>query len=144
MDPVTKILASHAAPARLGEKLSAQKALFQRVRQYLPPPLDSQLKAAVLQEQTLSLFVTSPVWASRLRYLIPQLQRQLRENGLSVDRLRTRILPGGAAEPAKPKLKRRLKLSRKSGDLLRQTAASIDDRQLRDAMLRLSSHGDGD
>ncbi|MCU7922769.1 MAG: DUF721 domain-containing protein [Candidatus Thiodiazotropha sp. (ex Dulcina madagascariensis)] len=144
MDPVSKIVASHATPARLGKQLSAQKALFQRVRQYLPPPLDSQLKAAVMQEQTLSLFVSSPVWASRLRYLIPQLHRQLRESGLRVERLRTRILPDERAGAAKPTLKRRLKLSRESGELLRRTAASISDRQLRDAMLRLSSHCDSD
>ncbi|MCU7858384.1 MAG: DUF721 domain-containing protein, partial [Candidatus Thiodiazotropha sp. (ex Lucinoma kastoroae)] len=108
----------------------------------LPMPLDTQLKAAVLQDGTLSLFVISPVWASRFRYLLPQLQRQLRENGVTVDRLRTRILPSDTAKPIRAIQKQRIKLSRESSKQLRQAAASIDDQPLRDAILRLSQHSE--
>ncbi|MCU7805497.1 MAG: DUF721 domain-containing protein [Candidatus Thiodiazotropha sp. (ex Lucinoma borealis)] len=126
----------------LGKRLSAQKALYQQIKRYLPMPLDAQLKAAVLQDGTLSLFVISPVWASRFRYLLPQLQRQLRENGVTVDRLRTRILPSDTAKPIRTMQKQRIKLSRESSKQLRQAAASIDDQPLRDAILRLSQHSE--
>ncbi|MCU7893460.1 MAG: DUF721 domain-containing protein [Candidatus Thiodiazotropha sp. (ex Ustalcina ferruginea)] len=142
MDRVSKIVANHVAPAMLGKRLSAQKALYQQIKRYLPMPLDTQLKAAVLQDGTLSLFVISPVWASRFRYLLPQLQRQLRENGVTVDRLRTRILPSDAAKPIRTMQKQRIKLSRESSKQLRQAAASIDDQPLRDAILRLSQHSE--
>ncbi|MCU7874253.1 MAG: DUF721 domain-containing protein [Candidatus Thiodiazotropha sp. (ex Lucinoma borealis)] len=142
MDRVSKIVANHVAPAKLGKRLSAQKALYQQIKRYLPMPLDAQLKAAVLQDGTLSLFVISPVWASRFRYLLPQLQRQLRENGVTVDRLRTRILPSDTAKPIRTMQKQRIKLSKESSKQLRQAAASIDDQPLRDAILRLSQHSE--
>ncbi|MEL0585083.1 MAG: DciA family protein [Candidatus Thiodiazotropha sp. (ex. Lucinoma kazani)] len=122
--------------------MSAQKALYQQIKRYLPMPLDAQLKAAVLQDGTLSLFVISPVWASRFRYLLPQLQRQLRENGVTVDRLRTRILPSDTAKPIRTMQKQQIKLSKESSKQLRQAAASIDDQPLRDAILRLSQHSE--
>ncbi|MCM8855172.1 MAG: DUF721 domain-containing protein [Candidatus Thiodiazotropha sp.] len=142
MDRVSKIVANHVAPAKLGKRLSAQKALYQQIKRYLPMPLDAQLKAAVLQDGTLSLFVISPVWASRFRYLLPQLQRQLRENGVTVDLLRTRILPSDTAKPIRTMQKQRIKLSKESSKQLRQAAASIDDQPLRDAILRLSQHSE--
>ncbi|MCU7879710.1 MAG: DUF721 domain-containing protein [Candidatus Thiodiazotropha sp. (ex Lucinoma aequizonata)] len=126
----------------LGKRLSAQKALYQQIKRYLPIPLDTQLKAAVLQDGTLSLFVISPVWASRFRYRLPQLQKQLRKNGVTVERLRTRILPSDMAKPIRTMQKQRMKLSRESSKQLRQAAASIDDQPLRDAILRLSQHSE--
>ena len=142
MDSVKKILTGHSTPALLGKRLSDYDALCRQVRESLPPPVDQQLKAAVLQAGTLSLFAESPVWASRLRYAIPQLQRQLAKRGLAVERIRTRILPGNGAKPLKPKRKH-LSLSRESGEVLRQTAAAIDDEQLKEALLKLSRHEGG-
>ncbi|MCU7933151.1 MAG: DUF721 domain-containing protein [Candidatus Thiodiazotropha sp. (ex Codakia rugifera)] len=142
MDRISKIVATHVAPAMLGKRLSAQKALYQQIKSYLPTPLETQLKAAVLQDGILSLFVVSPVWASRFRYLLPQLQRQLRENGVTVDRVRTRILPSNTANPFSKKQKQKIKLSRESSKQLRQAAASIDDKALKEAILRLSQHSE--
>ncbi|MEW8415969.1 MAG: DciA family protein [Candidatus Thiodiazotropha endolucinida] len=116
--------------------MSAQRTLHQQLKQLLPAPLDSQLKAAVLQHGNLNLFVASPVWASRFRYLLPQ----LRANGIDVKQVRTRILPNDSVKPRQKK-RDRIVLSQEAGEQLRQSAEAIEDPSLREALLRISRHG---
>ncbi|MES9969711.1 MAG: DciA family protein [Candidatus Thiodiazotropha sp.] len=142
MQPVSKIVASGTAISRLGAQLSTQKALYQQLIKLLPTPLDTQLKAAVLQNGTLSLFVPSPVWASRFRYLLPQLHKKLQSHGIHVDQVRTRILPSDSAKPKIERNRHPITLSPEVRKQLRQTAEAIDDPSLRDAILRISHHGD--
>jgi len=140
MRTIKQVITSHTALTTLGRQLSGQRALADQVRALLPSPLKEQIRAAVLETRTLSLFVDSPVWASRLRYLAPELIRQLKRQGLIINQVRTRIVPesrrkGGSHE------RRHLLLSEQSAELLRKTAATLTDDSLREAMLRLSSHG---
>ncbi|MEW8506290.1 MAG: DciA family protein [Candidatus Thiodiazotropha sp.] len=140
MQWVSKIVTSASVYGKLGKRLSAQKAVHELLKQLLPTPLDSQLKATVLQHGRLTLFVASPVWASRFRYLLPQLQRQLQERGIQVEQARTAILPEEAKRTAPTKERGQPLLSQEAGRQMRQLANTIDDPPLRDAMLRLSRH----
>lgn len=140
MKTITQFITSHTALASLGRQLSSQKALADQVRALLPSPLNGQIRAAVLETRTLSLFVDSPVWASRLRYLAPELIRQLKRQDLIVERVRTRIVPESRRSSG-PRERQRLLLSAQSAELLRKTAATLTDESLRKAMLRLSNHG---
>jgi hypothetical protein len=141
MKSVSNIVSSNSTPAKLGKKLADYEALCTMVRSNLPSPLSQQLKAAVLQAGVLSLFVSSPVWASRLRYTAPQLLKQLQQHGLGIDRIRTRILLEVGKKPSSLKNKTP-SLSKHNGDILRQTANSIRDPDLSEALLKLSRHGD--
>ena len=140
MRKIQQFISSHATLATLGQRLTHQRALLDQVRALLPSPLSTQLQAAVLEARTLSLFVDSPVWASRLRYLAPELMRKLKQQDLIVDQVRTRIVPesrrGNAARGGQ-----RLRLSAHSAEQLRQTAVALTDEPLREALLRLSRHG---
>lgn len=136
MEPVSTIVGSGTILSELGKQLSAQRTLHQQLKQLLPAPLDSQLKAAVLQHGNLNLFVASPVWASRFRYLLPQ----LRANGIDVKQVRTRILPNDSVKPRQKK-RDRIVLSQEAGEQLRQSAEAIEDPSLREALLRISRHG---
>lgn len=125
--------------AQLNKELALQQQLMEQVRACLPPPLDQQLLAAVLNGRALTLWVNSPAWASRLRYLAPQLMRQLGRLGLMVEHLHPRIIPaqvigkrGGRRQPTK--------LSENSAKLLRQTAEALEDGPLQEALKRLSRH----
>lgn len=140
MRTIQQVISSHSALADLGKRLSSQRALTGQVRSLLPSPLDEQLQAVVVQNRILSLFVSSPVWASRLRYLAPDLLRQLKQQGLIIDQLRTRIVPERGRKRA-PQYRDRLQLSAECAEALCQTAAQISDKPLREAMLRLSRHG---
>ena len=142
MKSVRNIVGSNSTPAKLGKRLADYEALCTMVRSNLPAPLDQQLKATVLQAGVLSLFVSSPVWASRLRYAVPQLLEQLRQHGLGVERIRTRILLEAGKKPSSLKHKTP-SLSKHNGEILRQTAAAIRDPDLSEALLRLSRHSGG-
>lgn len=140
MKTIQQFISSHTTLATLGKRLSTQRVLLEQVRALLPAPLSGQLQAAVLETRTLSLFVDSPVWASRLRYLAPELIRHLKRQDLIVDQVRTRIIPGQLKRRAASG-GNRLQLSARSAEQLRQAAATLTDEPLREAMLRLSSHG---
>jgi hypothetical protein len=143
MKSVRNIVDSNTTAAKLGKKLADYRALYEMVRSILSPPMDQQLKAAVLQSGVLSLFVSSPVWASRLRYTVPQLLGQLQQRGLGVDRIRIRILLEAGKKPSSLKNKTP-SLSKHNGEILRQTAASIRDPDLSQALVKLSRHGSGE
>lgn len=137
MKSVQKLLSRQGTLAQLKEQLKAQQTLTEEVRKQLPEPLNRQLQGAVLKARRLTLLVNSPVWASRLRYQAPQLQRQLRQNGLAVDQVVPRIVP----ERGKPPSRRRARarpLSAQNAELLRQTAEALEPGPLQEAMLRLS------
>ena len=51
--------------------------LGQWLHQHLPEPLNTQTKILNLRNQILILSTNSPVWATRLRYLAPELVNQL-------------------------------------------------------------------
>jgi hypothetical protein len=141
MKSLRTIVYSTSTAAKLGKRAAENQALCERIKDYLPSPLDRQLLAAVLQAGTLSLFVPSPVWASRLRYAIPQLQRQLAQQGLAVEQIRTRILPEQTKRSSRQRRKSPV-LSQENSEILRYAAAAISDTELSEALLKLSRHGE--
>ena len=137
MQSVQKLLGRQGTLAQLRQQLKAQQNLTEEVRKLLPAPLNQQLQGAVLNARRLTLLVNSPVWASRLRYLAPQLQRQLRQSGLAVDQIVPRIVPERSKSPS-GRYARARPLSTQNAELLRQTAESLEPGPLQEAMLRLS------
>ena len=62
---------------RLEHALQAQKTLLADLRQCLPADLADHCAAAHIRENTLVVHTDSPAWATRLRYLAPQLVKAL-------------------------------------------------------------------
>jgi hypothetical protein len=141
MKSLRTIVNGNSTAAKLSKRVADNQALCESIRGYLPSPLDQQLLACVLQTGTLSLFVSSPVWASRLRYATPQLHRQLIQQGLAVERIRTRILPEQTRRSSRPRRKSPT-LSQENSEILRYAAAAISDTELSEALLKLSRHGE--
>ncbi|MEJ2452557.1 MAG: DciA family protein [Candidatus Thiodiazotropha sp.] len=139
MRSIQKLLNAQGTLTQLHKQLAQQERLAQQVRALLPSPLDEQLLAAVLNGRVLSLLVSSPVWASRLRYLAPQLLRQLRQQGLPVEQLRPRILPA-RSDAKRPARHHRPGLSPESANVLRQAADALEAGPLQEALRRLSRH----
>ena len=140
MKSVKQCIAHHSSLVSLSAQLSRQKALTEQVKNLLPTPLNEQIAGAVIQSRTLTLWVNSPVWASRLRYLAPQLLRQLKQQGLILDQIHPRVLLLENNRSIRHSTRERLALSKESAETLRRTAVSLEDKPLREAMLRLSSH----
>ncbi len=140
MKRVKQYLASDTTLTSLKARLAAQKTLKEQVKKLLQPPIDEQIENAVMHSRTLTLWVNSPVWASRLRYLAPQLLRQLKQEGLILDRIQPRVQVRESHKPSKRQMTRKAQLSPGSAEALRHTADSLQDRPLREALIRLSRH----
>jgi hypothetical protein len=74
-------------------EISAQKALLASVKQALPVNLTAHCVAAQLRGPELVLHVDSPVWATRIRYLAPELLSQLQLDYPAAQTIRIRQLP---------------------------------------------------
>ncbi|MEM6999004.1 MAG: DciA family protein [Pseudomonadota bacterium] len=114
---------------QIGKKLIAE----------LDPALRNNCTLANINQDVATIITPSSVWATKLRYSIPQILTILRDN-LGQKKLKTiriKIVPVTTYFPAsgipKPML------SKSSSDFIKQTANSIDDEDLRDVLLRLSS-----
>lgn len=58
---------------RLEREIRVQKTLLSHLRQCLPADIAAHCLHAQLHDETLVIHTDSPVWATRLRYLAPQL-----------------------------------------------------------------------
>lgn len=78
-----------------------QQQLLDQVRQRLPGELADAVASAGIADGALHLGVTSGAWASRLRFLAPQLRRQLGQplNEVCVHVLACATPPPAAAAP---------------------------------------------
>ncbi len=87
---------------------------------------------------TLVLTVDSAAWATRVRFLLPQLQQRLlaRPEAESARALDVKVRLAGAAPPSRPS--RPARLPTEAAAALRATAATIDHPALSAALLRLS------
>jgi hypothetical protein len=139
MKPIRKVLNAPGLLSQLKKELTRQQTLTEQVRASLPPPLNEQLLGASLSGRRLSLWVNSPAWASRLRYMAPQLLRQLRKQGLAIEHLRPHIVPEkGVAKRSGSH--RAAALSPNSARQLLRAAEALEPGPLQDALRRLSRH----
>lgn len=76
----------------LRQRLDERERLLTRVRAATPARLAQQVVSAGLEEGVLTLGATSPSWASRLRYVVPEISAGLGEE-LRIKRIRIRVIP---------------------------------------------------
>ena len=122
----------------LVDRAQINEHLLLLVRTRLPDPLCNHCVGAVLFNQHLTLFVDSPSWITRLRFLQESLKQDLAPAGISFQQMRVKAYH--ALRHNKPAPYSPASLSSNNALLMRQNAKSIEDPLLRDALLRLSSH----
>jgi len=139
--PLTNILTHCTAIRRLQRRADEQARLLEKVRSLLPPPVDSHCVCADLTENGLVLVADAPVWATRLRFLVPRVAESL--PGLPAKTpVHVKVLPTEGL-PKRPRDDRKLQLSARNAGLLRQLAQDILDPELSRALKRLSLRGRG-
>jgi len=139
-------------PARIGKLLgrSAASSLLADARvlkeldglldRHIPAPLSDHSRVLSLRDATLVLAADSPVWAARLRFHIPQLVKQLRDNpAVKVRTVKVRVRPPESPPAAEIGLPRPRQLTAGNADALQQTAHSVSDSGLKAALMRLAS-----
>jgi hypothetical protein len=110
--------------------------------QQLPPPLENQVRVANYREKTLFLHVENGAVASRLKFLVPDLLKNLNQTKTFPQtdciEVRVRHLDGGASLldlEKKPPL-----YSEKAAKILESEAKTTTYEPLKTALLRLASH----
>lgn len=106
--------------------------LDQRLAEWLDEPAKAHCKVASTGPGHLVLEVDSPVWAQRLRFLLPDLSSHF---GCNVS---FRVTPGILTDRVAPTL--RVSISRESAITLEQFAASTDNEALAEIVRRLARH----
>jgi hypothetical protein len=94
----------------------------------------------ILKNGLLVLLADSPVWASRLRYASHDLQRQLILHGWSIRRTQSKVSIPKKLTEYNAKIRPTMPLSQANAELLRSVAESIQNKELKDALIRLSTH----
>ncbi|WP_164513454.1 DUF721 domain-containing protein [Thiosocius teredinicola] len=118
----------------LEREISAQKTLLAQVRQCLPVDLANHCLAAQFREQRLVLHTDSPVWATRLRYLAPEIASLLRLHYPNLQSVSIKMLIPQIRRSKKP---RRAVRSDVAAEIIHETAAETKQPQLREALKRL-------
>ena len=128
------------------------------LRNILPVECHSHVQVANIRNQNLMLITDSPVWTTRLRQLSPQILQYIRDSSLNANKasddfsgdnlsadvihhvqISTRYQVSGDS-PTSPQIKNRPKpkISEKTAELLSQSANSIENQQLKTALLKLA------
>lgn len=114
------------------------RAINEVLQHALPSDLAPHCRTMSLKADTLTIEVDSSAWATRLRYLIPDLKYQLRDFTATADveSVHCRVRPAAQTEP--PARKNTPHLSQTSASVIRSAAESISSPALKAALLRLA------
>ena len=110
----------------------------QAVLRLLPADLGAHCRVLNLKNETLVLSTTTPAWAGRLRFAVPELLTQLKcQHHMEIRQVELKIHPEANENQA---VKRNtMKMSLNSAELLANTARSIDHPELQEALYRLAA-----
>jgi len=130
------------------KKLTEFKQLLSNI---LPIECLKHVEVANIRNQNLMLITDSPVWTTRLRQLSPQILDFIHKNaqkGKNLEiihhvQISTRYLTAAETQSQDTKsIKQKpMPISQKTAELLSQSANSINDPQLRQALLRMAKQG---
>ncbi|MDX1497063.1 MAG: DUF721 domain-containing protein [Salinisphaeraceae bacterium] len=126
-----------ALTVRLLDKASQLQRLQSRLQEWLPAPLHEHVQLANIREGRLILTADSNAWASKLRYLSPDLLQRLQAAGWPCQRIEVKVAPV-YAPPRIRKIKRSIPDSARR--LLLQTADHIDDPDIAATLKKLARH----
>jgi len=115
------------------------KKLQHLVHACLPDNCRPHVKIAGIKDNCLQLLVDSPVWSSRIRLYSNHILDMLREHKLAeIQQIRIRL---SQTEPVKPeRVFEKRQLDEHSSKLIEQTADSIDDPALKQALQKLAAN----
>lgn len=109
-------------------------------RAFLPVYLHDHASLAKLDREDWVVQTDSPVWATRLRYILPSLQKPLGEKlNFPVPRPRIRVAPPAVPLPPPPRT-RRMTITDNTANILEGAARNLPDRRLGAVMARLAAH----
>lgn len=139
-----KTLGSQLNPTLLARSRRYEK-LTLLLHQHLPPECDGHYAVTNIHQRELVIMADSPVWATRLRQLAPQILALTRQDFAQLQHVQIKSrLPASvtaqtpASAAAKPRVRRQISL--RASQQISSAASSITDRALKNALLKLARH----
>jgi hypothetical protein len=120
---------------RLASEIRAQQRLLADIRRCLPADIGRHCLSAHIRDDVLVVHLSSPAWATRLRYLAPQLVEVLRPEYPALRRIQSRLLIEPSARPGAERPGARH--SAQAADIIHGSAEHASDPGVRDALQRL-------
>lgn len=132
--PLTALIRRTAGLTALAAEARKHESATAKVAALLPSDLAPHCRAVVDRGRQLVIYVDSPAWATRYRFLAPELGRRL-ATPERAPQIIIRILPERAVPevPLQPAVR-----SRRGASDVRATAASLGDTPLARALARLA------
>ncbi len=138
LTPISYVRRPGAKYHRLWSHAQLLAELTDYLNKTLPSSISGHCMVANLRDTELVIGTDSPVWTARLRYYTPQILKHFATHPtVAVRRVKIRALP--IANPTAPRARYRMKISRDSGEILEQTAQTVNDSRLQKALLKLAA-----
>ena len=135
---ISKLIGSSNALEQLVSSARHNDQLLVSVRSRLPDPLGDHCVGALLSNQNLTLFVDSPTWTTRLRFLAEELKQQLAPLNIFFHQLKVKTVHPHLRH--KIQSYRPAELSDENAALIKQCAETVSEPGLRAALSRLGNH----
>ncbi|HEY1284113.1 MAG TPA: DciA family protein [Steroidobacteraceae bacterium] len=87
--------ASHSALARVAEQRQSQTDWRHFVGSKLPADLRERVRGVVERDGNLVIFAESAAWSARLRFALPDLERQIRAENAAIRSVAVKVMPRG-------------------------------------------------
>jgi hypothetical protein len=120
---------------RLTTELAAQQSLLVDVQHCLPNDLAAQCTSARLRDDTLVLHVNSAIWATRIRFLVPQLAGVLRPEYPALRNIKVRLQ---TTQPPVSGGGNNARQSASAAEIIHDCAAHANSEALRQSLQRLA------
>jgi hypothetical protein len=130
---VRRLLQDKPTLQRLDQELKAQKTLLTDLRQCLPTELADHCASAHIRENTLVVHTDSPAWATRLRYLAPQLVIAVAGEYPAVQSVSVRLIVQQRVSVPKPTARH----SDRAAEIIHTSADCAKPGPVQDALRRL-------
>ncbi len=93
-DSVKDLLArTHPTLSRVAEQASLQSWWRTWLTEHLPAELATRLSGIVERDGTLVVFTESAAWSARLRYLIQEIEPQIKQARPEIQQISVRVMP---------------------------------------------------
>lgn len=125
--------------AAICQQAMALEELQQKLIKFLPEKLKTTCQVSSFNKGCLTITTSDAVWATQLRYLIPELRDQLRKSGLY--KLMSIKIMIGEAPPLdldKKKKKTTGKISEQARSIILSESEQCSDEQLKEALKKLA------
>ncbi len=140
--PVAKLLQTQPQLAVLDRAIRERQALLGQIRELLPTEIAPHCTSVGQDKGSIHLLCDSPIWASRLRYMVPQLLSELRRRHPGLANIKVQVAQQGRTGPARSFNSRprpRPPGSTIAAQSVEETARTLDGDSLGQALQRLAT-----